>query len=677
MSDQPILLFLHGVGTGDQEDEWKGALEGALVSLGYPGLDAAQVLAPKYPHALRGVDDKDPLPELTIKALTGDASKKNRRDFERREGAIEILVGRHDRGTGRPGANVIAEGSLNLPIFVQANNYIKNTPIRSYVLNRILRHLPDSGRLVIVGHSLGSVIATDLVRRLPSGIEVVGLVTIGSPLANPGFHIEGLRGTLKEPPTNLGWWVNFWSSDDPVTSYRGISSAFPWMIDCRIRTTFDLHAHDAAAYLTNEAVAAAIGYALSGSQSKELVAVEKGVDIPLDPVETMALIALRYAYLTQTKLTGDQEERYANALRQVQAQTYDLLRERNAREGRPMPSSIAGLAVDLTDPQSVAAEPGRIYCLSKEDAVLYLTATVSTNVIRPFEITVAKETQREALEDLTVEMGLGRQFGIDAFAAAEEAGKALAGHDGGWIKWVALGVGAAAIVAATGGLALAAAPGVAGAAAITSALAAFGPGGMIGGLLTAGTLVSAGGGGIAVGLASPTTTAEAVEAIVSTQLVAAILRKSQGLEQDPTTWHNLIETGIELRRDRTRLEPFSDESAPTLKELKKKLVTIDRALAYLNEENLRPIDDADSAGAAWSRGTAFFDRAADAFRAVDLDGDGIPDKPRARTAVEDAGLAVRGAAAEAADAVSSLFRRKREAKDSTDEIASEPTDEDD
>ena len=61
---------------------------------------------------------------------------------------------------------------------------------------------------------------------------------------------------------------------------------------------------------------------------------------------------------------------------------------------------------------------------------------------------------------------------------------------------------------------------------------------------------------------------------------------------------------------------------------------------------------------------------------MDLDGDGIPDKPRARTAVEDAGSAVKGAAAGAADAVSSLFRRKRDANISPDEIAPEPTDED-
>ncbi|MEA5153487.1 hypothetical protein [Raineyella sp.] len=673
MSDKPILLFLHGVGSGDQEDTWRDALTGALTGLGYPGLDGVTVVAPKYPHALRGVDDNDPLPGLTVKAPTGEAARRNRRDFEHREGAIEVFLGRHDRGTGWVGGDAVVQAALEVPFFVQMKNYRDRPSVRAYVLRRILTRLPSAGRLVIVGHSLGSVIAADLVRRLPPDIEVVGLVTIGSPLANTNLHVEGLRATLKEPPANLGWWVNFWSAADPVTTHRGVSSIFPWMIDCRVHTTHDPQVHDAVRYLANESVAAAIGRALHGSLSKELAPVDTGVDIPLDYAETLALMALRFAYLTQTKLKDrDVQERYADALRQVQARTADLVRERNAREGRPMPAAVAGLALDLSDPRSVAAEPSRIHHLSKDEAVVPLTSIAAANVIRPVEITVPPEARREALEDLTVEMGLGRQFGIDVFTAAEDARKALAGSDTHWVRWVALSIGAAALVAATGGLALAAAPGVAGAAAITSALAAFGPGGMIGGLLTAGALATAGGGGIAVGLANAATSAETVEAIVSTQLTAAIVRKRQGLEQDPTTVRNLLATGIELRRERARLEPLSDESAPTLKELKRKLETIDRALACLSQEGLQPADAGadDGIDAARGRGADFFDRATEVFRPVDLDGDGIPDKPRALTAAEDAGTAVKGAVTGAADAFGSLFRRRRADGASTDDADS-------
>ncbi|KQV08145.1 alpha/beta fold hydrolase [Leifsonia sp. Root112D2] len=590
MSNEPILLFLHGVGDGDQDDNWKIHFAEALTRLGYPDLDTVRVIAPKYAHALKGWDDKELLPSVTIKQLGREAAKKNRRDFERRMAAIEFRLGRHDPGNGQPGGDALIGAAVGLPFFKQAHNYLRNPQIRAQVLNRILAKLPESGRLVIVGHSLGSVIAADLVRRLPVGLEVAGLVTIGSPLANGSFDVDKLRETLKEPPTNLAWWVNFWNASDPVAAHRGLSSVFPWMIDFRIDTkTVVLKAHAAVEYLNDEAVAAAIGFALFGSRSKELARIDNGVDISLDTAERLTLLALRYAYLIKLKLEGDQQDRFAGALRQVQATAVDDIRRRNASDHRGMPSAVARLAFDLSDPQATVPEPLPSSYFAKDEAVVPLTILAVENLIRPFEILIPKNKRQDAMEDLTAEMGLGSQYGADVFAAAKDAQEALSGGRGvNWVKWVALGAGAAAIVVATGGLALAAAPGLVGAAVITSALASFGPGGMIGGLLMAGTLVTAGGGGIALGLAGPGTTAETLEAVVVRQLAAEILRERQHLEPDPAVWRNLVETEIEVRREHERLDEFSDESAGSLKELKRKIDAIERALKYLRDNGLEP-----------------------------------------------------------------------------------------
>ena len=658
MPDEPILLFLHGVGSGDPADRWRETLARSLADLGYPGLDQVRLIAPKYPKALlHGSDDEFTLPGVTVPL--SETTRIDAQNFERRTSALETRIARRSRGTGIPGAQAAVWVSLNAPgLFVRAKNYLGNRNVRALVLRRILDRLPSVGRIVVVGHSLGSVIAADLLRRLPVGLEVVGMVTIGSPLANSDFHVDGLRGTLKRPPSNLAWWVNFWNPGDPVTTGRGVSYVLPWVLDCSIRTAFGVDVHAAETYLADETVADAIGYALYGSRSKDLVAVEKGVDLPLDTLETWALLALRYGYLTKIKLEGAQKQRFAEALRQVQADAYSRLLERKIQEGRPLAALIASLAVDLSDPRSVTPEPARVHYLSKEDAVVVFTSLVAANVIRPFEIKVSKDAQRQALEDLAVEIGVGSQFGSDAIAAADEAQRALSRDGVSWIKWVALGLGAAAIVVATGGLALAAAPGLAGAAVVTSALAAFGPGGMIGGLLTAGVLVSAGGGGIALGLASPTTSAETVEVFVFTQLSAAILRKRQGIDQDPATWLSLVETGIELRRERARLEVISDESAPTLRELRRKLDAIDRALTYLVDAGLDP-RAGERLDVAKRPGAEFFERVGDAFRPVDLDGDGIPDRPRAAAVVVDAGSAIREATAGAADGFGTLLRRMR------------------
>lgn len=78
----------------------------------------------------------------------------------------------------------------------------------------------------------------------------------------------------------------------------------------------------------------------------------------------------------------------------------------------------------------------------------------------------------------------------------------------------------------------------------------------------------------------------------------------------------------------------------------------------------------DGVSAAKRLGSETFDRATDAFRSVDLDGDGIPDKPRAQSAVEDAGAAIKGATAGAAEAVGSIFRRRRDSSTPKDPDAS-------
>ncbi|TDW28923.1 alpha/beta hydrolase [Cryobacterium psychrophilum] len=588
MSNDPILLFLHGIGDGDQDDSWKISATEALTRLGYPDLDTVRVIAPKYAHALKGWDDKVPLPGVTIKQASREAAKTNRRDFERRMGAVEYRLGRHDRGNGQPGGDALIGVAVGLPFFRQAHNYLKNPEIRAQVLTRILTRLPESGSLVIVGHSLGSVIAADLVRRLPVGLDVVGMVTIGSPLANGTFDVDKLRETLKEPPINLGWWVSFWNAPDLVAAHRGVSSVFPWMVDFRIDTkNVGTQAHAAAEYLSNEAVAAAIGFALFGSRSKELAGIDKGLDIPVDQIENMALVALRYAHLTKMRMEGDQQDRFAGALRHVQGTVIEGIRRRNDSEDRGIPYAVARLAFDLSDPQVTVPEPLPSSHMAKDEAAVLLTILAAENVIRPFEISISKDKWQEAMKDLTAEMGLGSQYGVDIFAAAKRAQEALSGGVN-WVKWGVLGAGAALIVLATGGLVLAAGAGLAGAAVITSALAAFGPGGMMGGLLTAGTLLTAGGSGLALGLASPGTTAATLEAVVERQLAIAILRQSQDLEQDPAGWRVLAETEIEVRREYERLDEFSDDSSPALKELKRKIQTIERALKYLKDNGLEP-----------------------------------------------------------------------------------------
>jgi hypothetical protein len=277
-----------------------------------------------------------------------------------------------------------------------------------------------------------------------------------------------------EPPSNVAWWVNFWDQLDPVTTHRGISPIFPWALDQRVRGSADMTVHNADRYLSQANVAKAVGLALFGSQSRALAKLEVGVDLPLDYPETVSLLALKFAHHQRDGLMGERRDRFEGALREAQFSTYTAIRERNSTSGRPMRSAIAALAFDYTDPASLTPAPPSVKHMSKSEAVVPLLSIAASNVLRPFEIDIADDIQKEALKRLSEDMGLGSQLGSDVFDALDQARKTLNAGGTNWFKWVAIGVGAAAVVAATGGLALAAAPGVFGAAAITSALAAFG-----------------------------------------------------------------------------------------------------------------------------------------------------------------------------------------------------------
>lgn len=65
------------------------------------------------------------------------------------------------------------------------------------------------------------------------------------------------------------------------------------------------------------------------------------------------------------------------------------------------------------------------------------------------------------------------------------------------------------------------------------------------------------------------------------------------------------------------------------------------------------------ARAAGRIGAKGLEQASEPFRAVDIDGDGLVDRPRALTAAEEAGGALKGAAAGVSEAFGTLFKRER------------------
>ena len=93
--------------------------------------------------------------------------------------------------------------------------YLGDSAVRQAVLDSVMETMPTGGELVLVTHSLGTVVGMDLLTRLPEGLDPVLLVTAGSPLGLDGVNERLLTRGPHQPP-RVRDWVNVWCPTDAV-----------------------------------------------------------------------------------------------------------------------------------------------------------------------------------------------------------------------------------------------------------------------------------------------------------------------------------------------------------------------------------------------------------------------------------------------------------------------------
>jgi pimeloyl-ACP methyl ester carboxylesterase len=147
----------------------------------------------------------------------------------------------------------------------EIQRYRARPQVRAAVRSRCLEQLP-AGDVIMVAHSLGSVVAFDLLHFLPEGTRVELLLTIGSPMARRPW-----RETLWEhrghfPTGKVGTWVNLVNRGDWVTGGDGIHLWFPQAIDTF--ASLGLGKHGETHYLACAPAGVAIGDALTRVQSR-------------------------------------------------------------------------------------------------------------------------------------------------------------------------------------------------------------------------------------------------------------------------------------------------------------------------------------------------------------------------------------------------------------------------
>ena len=497
MSD-PWLLFLHGVNASPGQ-KWLDPLNAATTWYGFEPFAVERVITPDYRAALHGGTGASPTP-TTWKRPPRDVMRQAITEYVARMSSLETRL--------RPLANS-APPRLTPPematippipkIVDDAKRYLASSETRALVHDIVLSSLggvPDGSEIVVVGHSLGSVVAADVIKKLPRGLTVSVLLTIGSPLG----AISAFRDNhdLSDfPYDRVRAWVNVFDPRDVVTGGKGVAPHYPTARDFPVLLPDKVVAHliaehGAEYYCTHPAAAAAITGALHGT------ALATTDPYPDRGVQGLELLLLQSVYLRELakRLPTKDSERVAKFER--------------ARVVTAASHAVAAQVLHDTDPLTAALPPGAFLVNPDlhirgawDDRTLLALAIMlaSGQPATPFQIEEEADTEERRLALVaTLSLVRERQTSltdvdiVDAiFVARKHALDCFSRSPGlAWLPVALLGAGVLTLAATGIGLTVAAPAGLAGAAMITSTLAAFGPGGMVGGMATLAALASAG-----------------------------------------------------------------------------------------------------------------------------------------------------------------------------------------
>jgi hypothetical protein len=151
-------------------------------------------------------------------------------------------------------------------LLVQVTRYFTDKAVRAYAQQQVTKLIGPDTR-VLVGHSLGSVIAYEAAQRMQQPLPL--LVTLGSPLGLRTIIYERLQPQPPGFPAQVARWVNVAARDDFVAAApdltvlfgagRPVASAFEggWTVDNGAQP------HTATFYLTKREVGGPVGRTLA------------------------------------------------------------------------------------------------------------------------------------------------------------------------------------------------------------------------------------------------------------------------------------------------------------------------------------------------------------------------------------------------------------------------------
>jgi hypothetical protein len=292
------VVLVHGIAQEQKsadtlEAEWLPNLTGGVRTAGHPdvaeaGIDARMAfygdlfLKSGQQGAADELSEEDWLfaEGLAVEWLRNAASRGPDQEIAQRE--LHYLTA--DRGevqgaraAARPVINALVRlrpfarfgvafaGRFLVKALRQVTLYLTDDEIRERAQERVASLIGPETQ-VIVGHSLGSVVAYEAAHRLGRPLPL--LLTIGSPLGLRTVVYERLRPQPPAVPPLVRRWVNVADRDDLVAARPDLSTSFPGadgVLESGYTVDNGAKPHEAAFYLTKREVGDPIGRALSSS----------------------------------------------------------------------------------------------------------------------------------------------------------------------------------------------------------------------------------------------------------------------------------------------------------------------------------------------------------------------------------------------------------------------------
>jgi len=282
------ILIVHGIGNqfgGEAELHavWYPALCDAMHRAGLPPPEPGDCFCPFYGDLFRpsehlgaigqvGEEDVTNASEdesLLLEAIWRSAVADDQ-DIPSPEDFSDTLI--YAPAIVERALNSLAKSKYMLPVIdpllffgdlKQVIAYLKDDRVRTQARSRVANHIGSDTKIVI-GHSLGSVIAYETLFQRPE--QVLAFISIGSPLGIRNVVFDRLdpppMAGIGRWPGRIEYWTNIAARGDIVAAQKELAPLFGRVTDVLINSGWD--AHSSARYLNTAEAGEAIARALTG-----------------------------------------------------------------------------------------------------------------------------------------------------------------------------------------------------------------------------------------------------------------------------------------------------------------------------------------------------------------------------------------------------------------------------